>query len=101
MLNWVYIEEELGYVSSSPLVATQKPAPKAQDEKDISTLNKVSKMMEAEIAAYASVDRLTIDETNFTVKQQLAMNKSIAISIKEFKLTVDSAINNVREKYEQ
>ena len=93
------MEEELDYVSSSPLVETRKPEPKVQDEKDISTLKKVSKMMADEIEAYACVDRLTIDETNFTVKEQLAMNKSIATSIKEFKLTIDSAINNVKEKY--
>lgn len=94
------MDEELSYVSSSPLVETAKPKVKAQDERDISTLKKVQKLLEDEINAYSLTDRLTIDETNFTVKQQLAMNKSIALSLKEIKLTVDSAINNVREKYE-
>jgi hypothetical protein len=94
------MEEELAYVSSSPIVATQKPKAKVQDELDISTLKKVSKMMEEEIAARKTTDRLTIDETNFTVKQQLAMNQEVARIISEFKLTVDSAVNNVREKYE-
>lgn len=93
------MDEELAYVSSSPLVDTQKPAVKVQDEKDISTLKKVQKMFADEIAARKTTDRLTTDETLFTVKQQLAMNQEVARIISEFKLTVDSAINNVREKY--
>jgi hypothetical protein len=97
----VRMDEELDYVSSSPLVDTKRPEPKVQDEKDISTLNKVSKMMAEEIAARKTTDRLTIDETNFTVKQQLAMNQEVARILSEFKLTVDSAINKVKEKYER
>ena len=93
--------EELDYVSSSPLIDTKRPEPKAQDERDISTLKKVSKMMAEEIAARKTTDRLTIDETHFTVKQQLAMNQEVVSILNGFKLTVDAAINNVREKYEQ
>lgn len=92
--------EELDYVSSSPLIETRKPEPMVQDEVDISTLKKVQKLLQAEIDAYNLTDRLTIDETHFTVKQQLAMNKSIALSLKEIKQTVDSAITSVKEKYE-
>ena len=97
----VLMDEELAYVSSSPLVETQKPKVKPQDERDISTLKKVQGMMADEIAARKTTDRLTIDETNFTVKQQLAMNQEVARIISEFKQTVDSAINNVREKYSE
>jgi len=93
------MDEELDYVSSSPLVDTKRPEPKAQDEKDISTLKKVSRLMAEEIAARKTTDRLTIDETQFTVKQQLAMNQEVARIISEFKQTVDSAITNVKEKY--
>lgn len=91
--------EELAYVSSSPLVDTQRPVVKIQDEVDMPTLAKVQKMLLDQITAYNSADRLTIDETNFTVKQQLAINKSVATDLKEIKLMVDSAINNVKEKY--
>lgn len=93
------MDEELDYVSSSPLVDTKKPEPKAQDEKDISTLKKVQRMLEDEIAARKTTDRLTVDETHFTVKQQLAMNQEVVVILNGFKLTVDSAINNVKEKY--
>lgn len=94
-------DEELGYVSSSPLLDTRKPEPKVQDEVDLPTLKKVQKLLAKEIAARKSTDRLTVDETHFTVKQQLAMNQEIAHHLTEIKLTVDSAINNIREKYEQ
>lgn len=93
------MDEELNYVSSSPLVDTQKPKVKAQDELDLPTLVKVQKILAEQIHAYSLADRLTIDETNFTVKQQLAMNKSIALDLNEVKLMIDSAINNVKEKY--
>ena len=93
------MDEELDYVTSSPLVKKKKPEPKAQDEKDISTLKKVQRMLEDEIAARKTTDRLTVDETHFTVKQQLAMNQEVVVILNGFKLTVDSAINNVKEKY--
>lgn len=93
-------DEELGYVSSSPLLATENKPVKVQDEVDISTLVKVQKLLEDEINAYSLTDRLTVDESLFTVQQQLAMNKSIALSLKEIKQNVDTAINNVREKYQ-
>lgn len=96
----VPMDEELDYVSSSPLVDTKKPEPKVQDEKDISTLKKVQRLLGDEIAARKTTDRLTIDESQFTVKQQLAMNQEVARIISEIKLTVDSAITNVKEKYE-
>ena len=93
------MDEELNYVSSSPLVETQKPKVKPQDERDISTLKKVQQMFLDEIAARKTTDRLTVDETHFTVKQQLAMNQEIALILNDIKLTVDAAINNVKEKY--
>lgn len=95
------MDEELNYVSSSPLLATQKPPVKTQDELDMPTLKKVQQMLEKEIEAYSLTDRLTIDETHFTVKQQLAMNKSIALSLKEIKSTIDSVIETIKEKYER
>jgi hypothetical protein len=95
------MNEELPFISSSPILATAKPKVQVQDEIDLPTLVKVQALLQAEIEAYSLTDRLTIDETNFTVKQQLAMNKSIALSLKEIKLTVDAAITNVREKYSE
>ena len=94
------MDEELNYVSSSPLVATQPQAVKPQDEIDMPTLKRVQKMLAAEIAARKTTDRLTVDETHFTVKEQLAMNQEIAHALTEIKLTVDSVINNIKEKYE-
>ena len=93
------MEEELAYVSSSPMLATQKPPVKVQDEKDLSTLVKVQKMLVERIAAYNTIAYLTVDEKDFTVKEQLAISQAIIVNLQEIKLTVDSAINNVKEKY--
>ena len=95
------MDEELSYVSSSPILATQQPKTKPQEELDLPTLKKVQNMIVDEIAARKTTDRLTIDETHFTVKQQLAMNQEIALILSEIKLTIDSAITNVKEKYER
>lgn len=93
-------DEELPFVSSSPLVATQKPAAKAQDEKDLSTLVKVQSLLAERIAAYSTIAYLTVDEKNFTVKEQLAISQAIMVNLQEIKLMVDAAITNVKEKYE-
>jgi hypothetical protein len=100
MVHMSFQDEELGYISSSPLVATQKTEATPQDERDLSTLKKVQGMLAKEIEARKTTDRLTLDETIFTVKEQVALNKEIAIILGEIKLTVDTAINNVKEKYE-
>lgn len=94
------MDEELSYVSSSPLLATRKKDVKLQDEVDFPTLLKIGEMLSAQIESYATTDRLTIDETNFTVKEQLAINKAISMHLTELKATVDSGIKNVKEKYE-
>ena len=93
------MDEELAYVSSSPLVETAKPKVKAQDEKDLSTLVKVQQVLTERIAAYSTIAYLTADEKHFTVKEQLAINQSIMVNLQEIKLMIDSAITNVREKY--
>lgn len=94
------MDEELGYVSSSPLIATAPATTKPQDEVDLPTLKRVQKMLAEQIASYKTTDRLTVSEKDFTVKQQLAMNQSIAYHLNEVKLLVDTVVENIREKYE-
>jgi hypothetical protein len=95
----VVMNEELSYVSSSPLLATQKPEVKAQDERDLPTLEKVQTLLAERIEAFNTIEYLTFDEKHFTVKEQLAINKSVALNLQEIKLMVDAAITNVRGKY--
>lgn len=92
--------EELPLISSSPLLATQAKQTVPQDEIDLPTLKRVQRTLEKQIESYKTIDRLTVDEKDFTVKQQLAINQSIRFHLTELKLLVDTAIDNIREKYE-
>ena len=92
--------EELPLISSSPLLATEAKKTVPQDEIDLPTLKRVQRTLEQQIESYKTIDRLTVDEKDFTVKQQLAINQSIRFHLTEIKLLVDSAIDNIREKYE-
>lgn len=81
-------------------MATQPNVPKAQDELDMPTLKRVQKIIDEQVASYSSVDRLTVDEKELTVKQQLAVNKSIVAHLSDIKLIVDTVILEIKEKYE-
>lgn len=94
------MDEELPLVSSSPLLATAPEPPKPQDEKDLPTLKKVQKVLAAQISAYSTIDRLTVEEKDLTVQQQLAVNKCVVLELTHLKLLVDTVIDNIKEKYE-
>lgn len=91
--------EELPFISSSPLLATQNKPVTTQDEKDLSTLKRVLAHLEQRIAEYQTIDRLEVNEVPFTVQQQLAVNKSIVYHLQEEKLMIETVINNIKEKY--
>lgn len=93
-------DEELPIVSSSPLVDTAPAQPKAQDELDMPALKKIQKTLAAQIASYSTIERLTVDETDLSIKEQLAVNKCVAHHLTEVKLLVDTVINNIKEQYE-
>lgn len=94
------MDEELTYVSSSPLLDTAPTPAKPKDEIDLPTLKRVQKMLQDQIASYSTIDRLTTDEKNLSVQQQLAVNKAIVQHLTEVKLLVDTVVENIREKYE-
>lgn len=93
-------DEELPMISSSPLMATAPPKTKPQDEIDLPALKRVQKKIDEAIASYSTIERLVVDEKDLTVKEQLAVNKAIVIHLQDLKLTVDTTITNVKEKYE-
>ena len=92
--------EELPFVSSSPLLATQNKKVKPQDELDLPTLKRVQALLEQRILEYQTIDRLTVSEDTFTVQQQLAINQSVKYHLEELKLLVDTTILSIKEKYE-
>jgi hypothetical protein len=95
-----HMDEELGYTSSSPLLATAPTSTKPQDEIDLPTLKRVQNMLEQQIVSYSTIDRLVVDEKDLTVKEQLAVNKAVAFHLTEIKLLVETVVANIREKYE-
>lgn len=92
--------EELPFISSSPLLDTAQKPVKTQDEVDLPTLKQVQKILEERIASYSSIDRLTVEEKDLTVQQQLAVSKAIVAHLTELKVLVDETITRVKEKYE-
>jgi len=94
------MEEELPFLSSSPLVTTAPAKVKPQDELDLPALKRIKKILTEQIRSYASIDRLTVEEKDMTLQQQLAVNKAIKLHLTEFKLLVDTVITNVEESYE-
>ena len=93
------MEEELPLISSSPILSTAPQPVRAQDEIDLPTLKRVQKTLAAQIASYSSIERLTVEEKDLSVKQQLAVNKAVVAHLTELKLLVDTVIDNVKEKY--
>jgi hypothetical protein len=96
-----YLDEELPMVSSSPMLATAPVATKPQDEQDLPTLKRVQTMLNEQMASYLTIDSLSGDEKDLTIKQQLAVNQSIVHHLREVKLLVDTIIENIREKYSE
>ena len=91
--------EELDYISSSPLLATAPKPVKAKDELDMPALERLAIAIDLTIASYKMTDRLDLSDTNFSIEQQLAMNIGMQTHLIEFKQLVDDTIQTVKEKY--
>ena len=89
--------EELGYVSSSPDFAPID-GPKVQDEADLSTLEQVFNVLEDRKAFYKSVDAISLDQKDETLREQMKDNKRMLYHIQELEMLIRSTINKVREK---
>lgn len=88
---------DLGYASSAPdLIQIDEPHPK--DEADISTLEEVLKLIQNRKAYFRSVDSLALEDKNFNVDQQLAINKRVLFHLQEIEGMVVSTIRKVRDK---
>ena len=93
------MNEELDYISSSPDMQTVKRSVKTQDETDLSTLERVLARLDKYIEHLLSIDSLTDDESQFTVREQLVLNQRSVLLAQELKLLVETTINDVKEKY--
>ena len=91
--------EELEYISSSPLLDTEPQKAKPQDEFDLPALLAIQKMIDGQIAFYDSIRALTVNESALTVKEQLAVNQNTQANLTQVKALVDTIVTNIREKY--
>lgn len=94
------MDEELPMISSSPMQATAPQKVKTQDELDLPALKRAQQMLSDQIASYSSVDRLTVEEDDMTVQQQLAVSKAVKAHLTEVKTMIDSVISEIKEMYE-
>lgn len=90
--------EELGYVSSSPMLSVAREQPKPIDEAEISTLEQAFNLLENRRAYYQSVDSLSLEDKTFTMEQQLAINRKVLFHVQELESLLQGTINKVREK---
>lgn len=67
------------------------------DEADLGTLVRLEKLLDSQISTYLTIDSVTTDEQTFSVKQQLAINQKVVGHLRELKLLVESAIDEVKE----
>lgn len=86
-------DEQLDYVSSSPLLATASVA-KSRDEDDRGTLDLVLKLVNNRIEYYLSIDSLDA-ESKLSISSQLVSNKAIVRHLRELHAMLVNAIQEV------
>ena len=91
-------DEELGYVSTSPFLSVP-PETKAQDEIDKPTLVRVQDVLQGQIDRYGKVSAFDVGETDFTVKEQLAMAQQMVVHLTELQELIKTTLSNIKEKY--
>jgi hypothetical protein len=90
--------EELAYVSSSPLLDTAPVEISSVDEDNIDTLEAVFKVIKERKDFYQTILALEENSTTFTVKEQLATNKRVVQVLGELESLLAGAISKVKEQ---
>lgn len=64
----------------------------------MSTLDEVLALIQNRKTYYLSIESLSLEDKNFTVDQQLAINKRVLFHIQELESKISSVIKKVRAK---
>lgn len=91
--------DELDYLSTATGGFSLRADINRDDERDKPALDFVLAMLDDDIQSYSSIDRLELGEAEFTIKEQLAINKSIQHHLRTYKMTIEKALEDIREKY--
>lgn len=99
------MNDELGYITSSDFEepADASAGVKTQDENDFSTLEYVLNFLQKEVDSYKTIDKLEVRDhkRNFSVAQQLAVNKIVSERLDIARKGVEDTINGIKDKYKQ
>jgi len=87
----------LGYVNSAPSLV-QQDTPHPKDEAEISTLDEVFVLLENRKQYYLAIESLSLDDKNFSVDQQLSINKKVLFHIQELESKIMTVVEKVRAK---
>lgn len=91
--------EDLDYVSSSPLLDTEPPKIKVEDEVDLPILLQLKRMIDQQIANRSNLFAVTVDESVMSVQQQIAVQQAVVDDLSTIKTLIDTTIQDIKEKY--
>lgn len=94
----------LGYTSSAPdFDLTEKTEVKSEDIDDLTTLQNVKRLITEHKKKYSLITSLSLEDKNFTIEQQLAINREVVSHLQEIEGLVDGVIIKAKEtlKYGQ
>ena len=90
-------EIQLGYISSASMLVETETV-KAEDEADITTLERVLALLRDRQAYYQTIDSLSLADEVLTVTEQLAVNKKVLFHLQELQGLLIATITKVKEK---
>lgn len=92
--------EQLGYISSSPLLVVSDEV-KPIDEAEIGTIVQLFNLIQKQKQAYESTVSLDLSEELFTVKEQLYLNAESLRRAQSEEALLRATITKVREKQDE
>lgn len=90
-------DEELGYLSTSPMIARKVEKSVIVDERDLPTLKRLKNQISSDIDAYRSIDKIVLGDTVFTVEQQMDINQKLVAHLRHYETMVENGILGVKE----
>jgi len=91
----MFDDDELEYRSTETSNILAPFAPSPQDVADKGAIKRSLALLENRILYYDSIDSLGTNETPFTVKQQLAINKQVKFHLTEVLAELKEAIESL------
>lgn len=88
-------EDELEYRGTNDSIL----APIANNQQDVadkSAIERCLSLLDARIASLDSVDNLSVDDTVFSIEQQVVINQRVKVIASELKAELSEAIENMK-----